>query len=497
MRALIATRLSHFTDASTSIERQAEGATGYASFHGWSPVATTEDVDVSGAVSPWERADLGPWLTDPELIAQWDVLVVAKLDRLSRSIVDLHHMIEWCDAHGKTFVSVAESLDLSTATGRMVAKMIGLFAEWELARMSERQTDARKKLRAMGAWAGGVAPYGYDTQTDGSQHYLTVNDAQAEVIAYAVAMIIAGKSVRQTAHAMTAEGFAAPRGGKWNASTLGSMLRNPIIHGVLTHGGKPVLGDDGMPVRLAGACITDETWETLQGKLAAGSTRDGRTGHHNAALLAGVVRCFCGAPLYMGRRKNGYNLYRHADGVECSANSYTASHVESAAVSALLAAVGDVERTERQLVKGRGHGAQIKAVAASITELDKSFEAGDVPATAYGRMQARLETKLAEYTALNELVPVAERDDHWTDVPTGQTYAEYWQTLDDESRGQFLRDNGVSVRVSRGELPDVTDFAPIFAGGRGGYGNAVKIKRTWISTHLGQLETITRAAAAA
>ncbi|HEY3977687.1 MAG TPA: recombinase family protein, partial [Streptosporangiaceae bacterium] len=129
-RLLGATRLSHSTDASTSIERQQETITAYAGAHGHVLVAITEDTDVSGSIAPWDRSELGPWLSDVRA-GSWDTLVVAKLDRVSRSLLDFAKLLKWCQAHGKTLVSVAESLDFGTPTGQFVGKILILFAEFE------------------------------------------------------------------------------------------------------------------------------------------------------------------------------------------------------------------------------------------------------------------------------------------------------------------------------------------------------------------------------
>ncbi len=89
-RVLGVRRLSHDTDASTLIERQGESIEHWAMAHGHTVVAMTQDTDVSGSVAPHYRDDLGPWLTDRAKLTQWNILCVAKLDRLTRAL-DVEH----------------------------------------------------------------------------------------------------------------------------------------------------------------------------------------------------------------------------------------------------------------------------------------------------------------------------------------------------------------------------------------------------------------------
>lgn len=97
--ALMEIRLSHETDEPISPERQQRQARGYCERREWTIVPVAMDLDVSGAISPFERSKLSPWLTMPELVAKWDVLVVAALDRLSCSLLDVADLLEWCTEH--------------------------------------------------------------------------------------------------------------------------------------------------------------------------------------------------------------------------------------------------------------------------------------------------------------------------------------------------------------------------------------------------------------
>lgn len=151
-----AVRLSRLVDDSTSPARQREVISAWASMHGKPVVHVTQDTDVSGRVPARERPELGPWLTNPNLAARWDTLVVAKLDRVSRNLLDLCSLLDWCQDNGKVLVSITESLDMGTPHGRMVVQIIGAVAEFERARIAERRREAADWLRRNGRWGGGV-----------------------------------------------------------------------------------------------------------------------------------------------------------------------------------------------------------------------------------------------------------------------------------------------------------------------------------------------------
>ncbi|MPY81226.1 MAG: recombinase family protein, partial [Actinophytocola sp.] len=141
MGILGAVRLSKYTDTSTSVERQHEVIRWWSDGHDGELVHTTEDIDVSGSVSPFERDGLGPWLTDPEKVRQWEVLVAWKLDRISRNARDTLELLTWAEANGKRIVCVDDSIDTESEMGRFFLQLAAIFAELE------RKTIAARILK--------------------------------------------------------------------------------------------------------------------------------------------------------------------------------------------------------------------------------------------------------------------------------------------------------------------------------------------------------------
>lgn len=97
-RALVVTRLSRVTDATTSPERQRETCLELCGQRGYEVVGTAEDLDVSaGKTTPFDRPQLGDWLTNRH--HEFDVLVVFRMDRIVRRLLDLADLIRWCQTH--------------------------------------------------------------------------------------------------------------------------------------------------------------------------------------------------------------------------------------------------------------------------------------------------------------------------------------------------------------------------------------------------------------
>jgi len=438
--ALIATRLSNFTDESTSIERQGEQGEATAKARGEDVVHVAQDVDVSGAVSPFQRADLGPWLTDPDKIAQWDTLIVAKLDRLSRSLIDFAGLLKWCQKHGKIIVSVSESLDFGTAAGRLMAQTLMMFAEFERERMSERRADAAVKLRSNAHYGGGTVPYGYRTVKVNSHWELEPDPAQGAVVEQIAADVIAGKSLNSIAQALNVSGTPAAQGGRWHGGTLGIMMRNPALKGFVMHDGAAVRGEDGMPVRRE-PILDDATWDDVQGKLGAAR----RINRADGSPYLDVIVCgACSGKLYKSTwtdkagRERAY--YRHA-ATGCAVKAVNAGKLEMIMDLRIKQALGASRVLEPVEHPAEDHSAELAQVEQAMSEIEAQVVAG-LPAASATRMLASLEIRRETLAALPQREAWAE----WRD---GGSFSDRWADLDaDADRGALLRQMGVKVAAS-------------------------------------------------
>jgi DNA invertase Pin-like site-specific DNA recombinase len=457
MRVLGACRLSHDTDESTSIERQREQIELTCRARGDVLVEITEDTDVSGAVSPFDRGGLGPWFAEP-LVSKWDVLMVAKLDRLTRSLRDFDDLRVWCDSHGKSIVSVSESIDLSTSHGRMFANLLAMFAQFERERMSERRADAARKARLEGRYDGRTVPFGYAVE-DG--RYVK-DPVYADVAAEMAADRLSGRSFSWISRKLNDRGIP-PRGGAplWRADKVQKILQNPSLNGIITktnvekqangkgrHNGEFIIlrGQDGRPLRFTDdPILNDEDWGRLQAVMKV-KPQGQRAG---GFLLTRVAFCECRQPLYGNRRPGGrQSYYRCATGatdhaVWCGARTIPSAELEADVEAKLLSRWGNRELQRRTVKAAQDHRADLEAITRQIDDVEREFQAGNWPAASAARMLANLE---AEKENLGALPVVPARED-WE--PAGVTLAEYWEMLSPDERGHLLRTMGVRIVAQR------------------------------------------------
>ena len=107
-----------------------------------------------------------------------DVLLVYRLDRLTRSVVDLYAILQELDANNCKFKSATEVYDTTNAMGRLFITLVAAIAQWEREDTAERVRMGMEKKTRMGKWKGGIAPYGYKIEND----QLIVDEKEAEVV---------------------------------------------------------------------------------------------------------------------------------------------------------------------------------------------------------------------------------------------------------------------------------------------------------------------------
>lgn len=479
-RGLNYRRLSHDTDESTSLERQDEQNTAMGIAKGIDWAASLEDADVSGAISPFDREALGPYLTDPDLIASWDVLVIAKLDRLSRSIIDFGKLLEWCRVNGKSIISVSESIDFSTSVGWIFGNILMMFAQFERMRISERRSEAAAKLRKVARWNGGPFPFGYrpvcmchrDAKCARAAGWeLTVDVIDAWIVRRMADMAIAHKSGATIARWLKDSGIPTPHDGykrekrvakgdrQWTGNSVRTMLANPSLRGyvvqVMDGTGKRfrnkdtnkvepriIRDDDGTPVQRE-PILDDPTWYKLQAALKV-TSREQYRGRHDAHPLLGVGSCRkCNSSYWAKRNKPGESRQeyyicadRHAS--KCNARSIPMALLDARVEAEITARYSRVFYPEKTETPGIDNRDAIEIIDNLIAELDEAHDAGDLPTSAYARRITKLEKDKVRLEA--EQKPRCARIRSADD-----TVAERFSNADLEGRRQIMLALGIRV----------------------------------------------------
>src|ERR1700726_4213933 len=247
VRCAIYTRVSteHGLDQEfNSLDAQYEAASAYVKSQahaGWTLIRSRyDDGGYSGGST--ERPDLQKLLNDIRA-RKIDVIVVYKVDRLTRSLADFAKLVELFDAQGVSFVSVTQQFNTTTSMGRLTLNVLLSFAQFEREVTSERIRDKIAASKKKGLWMGGNVPLGYDANA----RTLVINPAEAETVRRIFALYRELGCVRRVKEAADRLGLrtkcstttnGTERGGKpFSRGHLYTLLSNPIYTGHIAHKG--------------------------------------------------------------------------------------------------------------------------------------------------------------------------------------------------------------------------------------------------------------------
>jgi len=201
-----------------SLRAQVEKVRQYAALHDLDLVEVIED---AGRSAKDLRRPGMERLLERVRKGEAETVIVAKLDRATRSVRDLQDLLAVFKKKGVEFASVAERLDTSSASGRFFVGMLGLVAQWERETISQRTRDGLAKIRAEGRRVSGKAPRGFRFKGD----RVVVDPAERRLASEARALRESGLSIRQIAQALNGRGRKTRGGGRFHASGIERLLR--------------------------------------------------------------------------------------------------------------------------------------------------------------------------------------------------------------------------------------------------------------------------------
>lgn len=318
-----------------SLDAQREACEAYIASQrseGW--VATRERYDDGGfSGGTLERPGLKQLLADIEdgLI---DVVVVYKIDRLSRSLMDFSKLVEVFDRNGVTFVSVTQSFNTTTSMGRLTLNILLSFAQFEREVTAERIRDKFAASRKRGMWMGGYVPLGYDVR----DRKLLVNDAEAASVRRIFERFVELGSATVLARELRRDGFRNKQGTLIDKGYLYRLLNNRVYCGEAVHKGKAYPGEHD-------AIIDEALWDRAHAILQESPRkRANNSRSRTPALLKGLIFSDTGAAMTPTSTKKGAKLYRYYVSMDVIRNRETGA--ETAPMRLAAGMVEDAVVTE-------------------------------------------------------------------------------------------------------------------------------------------------------
>ena len=275
-----------------------------------------------------------------------DCVVVYKVDRLSRSLLDFTRMLSIFEKHKVSFVAVTQQFNTSTSLGRLTLNILLSFAQFERELIGERTRDKMSAARRKGKWVGGCPVLGYDVDPGGGR--LVVNEEEAERVRAIFALFEENRSVLLTLAEIERRGWRLKSwtrktgqfraGGPFALNSLRRLLTNILYTGSIRHKGQPYPGEHA-------AILAPGTWERVQNLIThPAAFARGRSRNKHLALLSGLLYCeSCATRMvysYSGKNDRKYPYYvclnaQRKGWAVCPAKSLPARAIEESVLGRL------------------------------------------------------------------------------------------------------------------------------------------------------------------
>lgn len=335
-------------------------------------------------------------------------ILVWKIDRISRNILDFATMYQEFNEMGVTFISKNEQFDTSTAIGEAMLKIILVFAELERKMTSERVTATMLSRATDGKWNGGKIPYGYSYIKESSE--FVINEDEASVVKLMYELYDQHHSLLAVSKELNARGYRSRNGTEWSPVTVGNILRNPFYIGTMrynyrdesraTFTTKPeedwIMFNGHHP-----QIVTHDQWNRVVSTMK--SQRRGQPGHGksynrgNVHIFSGLITCgYCGSlmratqdkPRKDGFRPSIYNCSRKRVSNDCP-NKYISDLTVGPFV---LNYIANIIRARKSF-----------GVSTSIETLQKKLLRGDVFKDVIGINRTGLEELYQHFRGVQDL----------------------------------------------------------------------------------------------
>jgi DNA invertase Pin-like site-specific DNA recombinase len=376
-----------------SLDAQREACEAYIASQrseGWAAIREPyDDGGVSGGTL--ERPALQRLLADVEA-GLIDVIVVYKIDRLSRSLMDFAKLVDIFDRNQVTFVSVTQSFNTTTSMGRLTLNILLSFAQFEREVIGERIRDKVAASRKRGMWMGGYVPLGYDVR----DRKLIINEAEAATVRMIFKHFVAIGSATKLAKALVAEGVRTKSGRLVDKGYIYRLLNSQVYLGEATHKGASYPGEHA-PI------IDRSLWDKVHSIMQTSPRlRAANARARTPALLKGLIFTETGCAMTPAFTKKGTRLYRYYVSMDVIRNRaldensgplrLPAPMVEDAVIGEIHRMIRAPEITARTIAVLRREGVKVEeaAVVATLAGFERLWGA------LYPAEQARIVQLLVE-----------------------------------------------------------------------------------------------------
>jgi site-specific DNA recombinase len=297
--------------AFNSLDAQREACEAYIksqAHEGWRLIAGRYD-DGAFSGASLERPALQQLLADVRA-GKIDIVLVYKVDRLTRSLADFAKLIELFDAHGVSFVSVTQSFNTSSSMGRLTLNVLLSFAQFERELIGERVRDKIAASKRKGLWVGGPVPLGYAAV----DKKIVVVPVEAEAVRTIFARYLALGSIRALAEELDRQGIRSKRrrlsngrtvgGGRFGVGALAYLLKNRFYIGEVGYRGEVHPGDH-VPI------LDRDLFEAAQARLAAQAVQRRCRLRGSPAILSGRLFDHRGNRMSPSHSNKGGVRYRY------------------------------------------------------------------------------------------------------------------------------------------------------------------------------------------
>lgn len=391
-----------------------------------------------------------------------DVVVVHRLDRLSRNVVDVYGALDLFRERGVAFVSVQEAFDTTTARGRAMLGVAAVFAQLPRKMIAENVRDGLLRRAQAGKYTGSphTRPYGYEYR----EGKLQVREEEAEVVRRVFRLYAEqGWGLHRIAVLLNAEGVPTARGlqGRWGSNTVLRLLRNPVYAGRVRHRGEEYAGEHE-------AIVSAELFGAAQ-ELSRQRAGLAPRAKHSPHLLSGLLRCGrCGRNLVTHetiRRAGGeaFLSYRHKQGAalpRCAPFQRSAAGVEAAVIGEVRKLASSrqlreaaLARAREELQAGRAPRAEEREqILAQLAEGERAFDRwverlskGIIDEEQFERLNRAHLAQKQQWRERLAGLEAEERRAEEAELTLGEVsralerFPELWEALSGEERRELLR----------------------------------------------------------